>query len=348
MPADENSPHDVRNMKTFSLNRFLLGIAALWLFPFSLHAEREPAGGALAGERLRVLISTDIGGSDEDDIQSMIHFLMYADLFDIEGLVSSPPNKGREADILKVIDAYENDYPKLIAQSGKFPTPESLRAVTRQGATDPAPEEGFSDATKGSDWIIQRALHADPRPLYVLVWGSITDVAQALHDKPAIKQQIRVHFISSWNRLQDPHAFNYIEKHHSDLWMIQDESSFRGWFTGGKQGGDLGNGSFVRTHIDGRGALGKMFGLLKAAHAEDGAIKMGDTPTVARLLRGTPDDPTRPSWGGQFTPHPERPRWWVDVSGKEWQQERFPGAKTVNQWREDYLRDWQLRVRWLE
>ena len=30
-------------------------------------------GGALAAERYRVVISSDIGGSDEDDIQSMIH-----------------------------------------------------------------------------------------------------------------------------------------------------------------------------------------------------------------------------------------------------------------------------------
>lgn len=34
----------------------------------------------------RILISTDIGGTDPDDFQSMIHLLMYADLFQIEGL----------------------------------------------------------------------------------------------------------------------------------------------------------------------------------------------------------------------------------------------------------------------
>jgi len=57
-------------------------------------------GGALAGSRYRVLISSDIGGSDEDDIQSMIHYLLYCDLFDTEGIISSPPGKGRKADIL--------------------------------------------------------------------------------------------------------------------------------------------------------------------------------------------------------------------------------------------------------
>ena len=308
------------------------------------HADtsQQPQGGALTGERLRVLVSTDIGGSDEDDIQSMIHFLKYADVFDIEGLVSSPPHAGRKADILSVIDAYEEDYPALLAQSDTFPTPDELRAVTEQGAIDPAPEQGFSESTEGSDWIIQRAHSDDPRPLYVLVWGSITDVAQALHDDPSIKETIRVHFIASWNRVQDPHAFDYIDQHHTDLWMIRDETTFRGWYIGGDQSGGLGNRSFIETHIAGRGALGRMFEPLKG-----GEIKMGDTPTVARLLRGAPDDPTQPSWGGRFVPHPDRPQWWVDVGDPEWSEGNRPGAKTVNRWREAYLRDWQSRWEWL-
>ena len=43
-----------------------------------------------AQQKPRVLISTDIGGTDPDDNQSMIHLLMYANEFDIEGLISSP------------------------------------------------------------------------------------------------------------------------------------------------------------------------------------------------------------------------------------------------------------------
>lgn len=35
----------------------------------------------------RILVSTDIGGTDPDDNQSMIHLLMYNELFEIEGLV---------------------------------------------------------------------------------------------------------------------------------------------------------------------------------------------------------------------------------------------------------------------
>ena len=48
------------------------------------------AGRPEADESPRVLISTDIGGTDPDDNQSMIHLMMYSDLFQLEGLVSSP------------------------------------------------------------------------------------------------------------------------------------------------------------------------------------------------------------------------------------------------------------------
>ena len=65
-------------------------------------------------QRPRILISTDIGGTDPDDNQSMIHYLMYSDLFEIEGLVSSPSfGEGSKEEIIRMIDLYEQDYPKL-------------------------------------------------------------------------------------------------------------------------------------------------------------------------------------------------------------------------------------------
>jgi hypothetical protein len=70
-----------------------------------------------------VLVLTDIGGTDPDDFQSMVHLLVYADVLDIEGLVSSPSDAGRTKDILEVIDCYEKDYAKLMAPG----VPERLR-----------------------------------------------------------------------------------------------------------------------------------------------------------------------------------------------------------------------------
>lgn len=300
-----------------------------------------PPGGALAGERFRVIVSTDIGGSDPDDFQSMVHYLVYADLFDTEGMISSPPHMGRKQHLLEALAAYESDFLKLRSHSERFPTPAALRAIAKQGAVDPAPAPGHSTATEGSRWIIERARAADPRPLWILVWGSITDVAQALHDDPGIQPKLRVYFISSWNRRMDQAARDYVAQHHPDLWWIEADTTFRGMYVGGVQDGDLGNREFIARHVKGRGALGALL----AAKKSD--IKMGDTPSVLFLMRGRVDDPTADHWGGAFVrPNPER-TYWTDHPDPARREGSFAGAKTVNRWREDYLRDWQRRMAWL-
>ena len=259
----------------------------------------------------------------------------------------SPPHAGRAADILQVIDVYAEDYPTLRTHSDAYPTPDRLRSITKQGATEPAPPVGWSTPTEGSRWIIRQARQPDPRPLYVLVWGSITDVAQAVHDDPSIKDKIRVYFIASWNERQDPAAFAYLDEQHPDLWFIRANTTFRGWYMGGDQAGDLDNRRFVQEHICGHGALGRYFcGLAPALGGEaTGRIKMGDTPSVAYLLRGDPNDPEAEHWGGRFVPHPDgRPRWWVDDPAPAWRVENRDGARTVSRYRVPYLRDWQRRM----
>jgi hypothetical protein len=39
-----------------------------------------------------------------------------------------------------------------------------------------------------------------------------------------------------------------------------------------------------------------------------GEIKMGDTPSLLYMMDGNPDNPTKASWGGQFTPISQSPR----------------------------------------
>jgi hypothetical protein len=256
---------------------------------------QTPESRAADGQRPRVIISTDIGGTDPDDLQSMVHFLLYADMFDVEGLISSPYGPGRREHILQVIDRYAADYPNLKTHSNRYPPPEDLRRLTKQGAIDSAPSHGVSRATEGSEWIVRSARQNDPRPLWVLVWGGIDDLAQAVHDAPDILPKLRVYFIGGPNKMWSVDAYNYIEQHHPTLWMIEANTTYRGWFTGGNQAGEWSNTAFVTTHIRGRGALADYFATLLA-----GTIKMGDSPSVGYLLRGTPEDPTQPGWGGQF------------------------------------------------
>ena len=93
-----------------------LTLAALFagagvVFPQAIPAKLMAAAGA--AERPRVVVSTDIGGTDPDDFQSMVHLLLYADALDIEGLVSSPWGPGRAQHIHPVLDVYEREYAAL-------------------------------------------------------------------------------------------------------------------------------------------------------------------------------------------------------------------------------------------
>ena len=262
---------------------------------------RTANGGALTGHRYRVVVSTDIGGTDPDDFQSMVHLLAYADCLDIEGLLSSPYGPGRKEDILRVIDCYDRDYANLKTYSNCYPTPDALRAITKQGETERAPYAGVRRSTEGSHWIVDCARRDDPRPLYVLVWGGIEDLAQALHDAPDILRKLRVYWIGGPNKKWGPDVFQYVVTHHPRLWIIESNATYRGWFTGGNQSGQWGNEAFVSLNIAGKGALGDFF------VSKKGYIKMGDTPSVGWLLKGAPDDPSKPGWGGRFVRAWERP-----------------------------------------
>lgn len=85
--------------------------------------------GALSGERLRVLLSTDIGGTDPDDFQSLVHLLVYADVLEIEGLVSSPYGPGRKEHLWEVIECYARDYPNLKTHSPRYPSPAMAEGI---------------------------------------------------------------------------------------------------------------------------------------------------------------------------------------------------------------------------
>ena len=284
----------------YLINRYCVLIAGLLLIiSGSLFLSPDQADAARQAERSeqrhRVLVSSDIGGTDPDDFQSMVHLFVYADRFEIEGLISSPFGPGRKEHLLEVINHYERDYPNLKSYSSRYPTPSALRAITKEGALESPGPAGIGKPTEGSKWIVQCARRKDPRPLHVLVWGGIEDLAQALHDAPDILPKLRVYWIGGPNKMWSVDAYNYIEQNHPQLWIIEANSTYRGWFVGGNQSGQWGNQAFVASHIAGRGALGEFFNTqLK------GVIKMGDSPSVGWLLHGNPDKPSQPGWGGQF------------------------------------------------
>ncbi len=225
----------------------------------------------------------------------MVYLLVSADALDLEGVISSPFGQGRVAHIHEVIDRYAADFPNLRTYSPHYPTPDALRAISKQGAIPSASYRGYDDPTEGLQWIVRCARKPDPRPVHVLVWGGIDDLAQALHDAPDILPKLRVYFIGGPNKKWSPNAYAYIAANHPALAMIECNSSYRGWFVGGDQSGVWGNTSFVADKVAGCGALGDYF-----ATKPQAIIKMGDTPSVAWLVGGDPANPAAPGWGGQF------------------------------------------------
>ncbi len=289
---------------------------------------------ASTSTRHRVLVSTDIGGTDPDDNQSMIHLLMYANEFDIEGLVSSPSyGEGSRDEILRMIDEYEMDYVKLqrgLASTGndsRFPTPAYLRSISKQGRRTAASLRGYDTPTEGSDWIVRCARgRRDSRPLWVLVWGALEDVAQALHDAPDIANHIRVYWIGGPNKKWGCNAYNYIVSNFPDLWFIENNASYRGFIGSAKDPSPL-QGGYWHTFMNGAGMMGNDF-----RNYYDGIAKMGDTPSLLYLMSGDPEDQTAEHWGGRFES--------FDISPKYIVRGPMSAADTIPVYS---LMEWRLR-----
>ena len=251
----------------------------------------------------RILISTDIGGTDPDDNQSMAHLLMFGEQFEIEGLVSSPSfGPGSKREILRMIDLYEKDLLKLQQHISNYPTPDYLRRITKEGRKSLHPYRGYAQATEGSDWIVKCARKESDQPLWVLVWGGLEDLAQALHDAPDIQHRIRVYWIGGPNKKWSVNSYAYIADHFPDLWLIENNSSYRGITTNPKLSGKYNKG-YYDSYIRGAGELGKDF-----IKYYDGIVKMGDTPSLLYMMDGDPNDPSKESWGGSFERIRQSPR----------------------------------------
>ena len=243
----------------------------------------------------RILISTDIGGTDPDDNQSVAHFLMYSNLFDTEGLVSSPSyGNGSKEELFRMIDLYEKDLPRLQAHENGFSTPDELRSICKQGSKGAAPFCGYGEPTEGSEWIVSCARRESGRPLWILVWGGLDDVAQALHDAPDIEKNIRVYWIGGPNKKWSVDSYHYITANFPNLWFIENNTSYRG-FTADKKKQDAYNANFYETYVRGAGNLGADF-----IDYYEGLPKLGDTPSLLYMMDGDPNNPYRESWGGSF------------------------------------------------
>ena len=86
--------------------------------------------------KTRLIVTSDIGGADPDDQQSLVHLLMLLDRVDLEGFIYQyawvPIEKGDEQKVMNnVLPAYEKVWPNLSVHGKGFPTIEALQRIIK-------------------------------------------------------------------------------------------------------------------------------------------------------------------------------------------------------------------------
>jgi len=332
-------------------------------------------------DKHRVMVLTDIE-NEPDDAQSLTRFLLYSNMWDIEGLVATTSTWQRDkvADwrIYEILEAYGKVYNNLIRHEPGYPASETLKSLVKKGGTKYGMEGvGKGEDSEGSEWLISAIKKPDPRPLWVLLWGGSNTLAQALWkidqtmplaERDYLISKLRVYAISDqdnaapWIRQTFPNLFFIV----SPGFQEGNERGYKhGTWTGisGERwyhfpsGADttLVSNQWVAENIHAHGGpLGKEYPFTEY-------IMEGDTPSFLYLIEnglGVSERPDYGSWGGRYelyTPHtrkffhqPEtRPIWtniedMVIVDGVSY----ISDQATIWRWREKFQNDFAARIQW--
>jgi len=136
-----------------------------------------------------------------------------------------------------------------------------------------------------------------------MVWGGLDDLAQALHDAPEIRKKIKVYWIGGPNKKWSANSYAYIVQHVPDLWFIEVNSSYYGFFSNNGMPDSVKTTNYYNEYIKGAGYMGKDF-----ERYYGGNVKMGDTPSLLYMMDGDPNNPLKESWGGSFEKFSHSPR----------------------------------------
>ena len=327
----------------------------------------------------RLLVLTDIGG-DPDDQMSLVRLLTYANHMDIEGLVATPPGGATRPvhpdHIRRIVEAYGKVRDNLELHEPGFPAAQRLQAVVASGVPlGDMDGVGEGKDSSGSELLIAATDRADPRPLWVAVWGGPNVLAQALWKVRATRSaaelnrfvaKLRVHAISDqdnsgpWIRKEFPGLFYIVTPginagggfHHA-TWIAIGGDKFHGRFGGADF--SLVTNEWLDRHVRRKGPLGAVY-----PHWE--FMMEGDTPSFFNLINNGLSVPERPDWGGWggryelYTPRTEkwfiepetRPIWTNvqdEVLGIDGQWHTTNHA-TIWRWRTAYQNDFAARMDW--
>ena len=312
--------------------------------------------------QLRIVISTDfppldvcISGcpadhtSDPDDIQSMVRFLLYANEFNVEGLVASSAtfaNIARKQNILDILELYDLVDENLRRHDTRYPPTDHLRSVTFQGLSGTWGKSTSNNIGEGKDSEASQAIikiidRPDPRPVWFCVWGDCSNIAQAIWkvNQTRSTEEVQI-FLSKIRIYQIAHQDNTIDwlmENFRDLFIIYSKTTYMGIFGGPDD--PLGNQEWLNSNIrQNHGPLGAIYPL--AAMGVDG-LKEGDSPSFMYLISAThglnnSEDPSQESWGGQFVRTGSTNHWIDDL-----------GGLTISKWKAKYQADFAKRADWM-
>lgn len=184
---------------------------------FALVALGLTALGYASSQKPRVVVTSD---GEVDDECSLVRFLLYANEWDVEGIVTSSSQYHWQGHrwagdhwAVPYLDAYEVVYSNLLKHDEEYPSPEYLRERTVLGNV--AFEGDMEKATAGSDLIVSTLLdRSDDRPVWLQAWGGTNTIARALktieEDHPDRMGEVasKVRFFFIWE--QDETYQNYI------------------------------------------------------------------------------------------------------------------------------------------
>lgn len=310
---------------------------------------------AAGSPRVRLMIETDAGG-DPDDEQSLVRFLLYANEWDVEGIIANRPvaregenqNEARTGVALveRLLTAYAECYPCLKEHDTRFPEPSLLHAKLYNGDEE-------SDA--GVDAIMRAVDAEDPRPLWFSNWGTdhgsaSSSLLRALDrvetergaaGLAAFKQQLRLVSADAFGRhsKQEPPWPLWV-----DTW--RPEQNGRRWYhrfsalTAKAGGFDIERD--VRT---GHGPLGALYPV-NTTYPQ----KEGDSASFIYLIPTGMNNPEHPEWGSWAGRYARRAdfangRYYWAVAEDAWNGSTHR-ENSLARWAVDLQNDFRARMDW--
>jgi hypothetical protein len=315
--------------------------------------------------RPRVLVISDIG-NEPDDSESFVRFLLYANEFDIQGIVASTSTHQRDRvrpDLFRErIAAYGKVLPNLRSHAPGYPDSERLQSLVRSGVARYGMEGvGRGKETEASRLIVEAVDASADRPLWVPVWGGAADLAQALwtvretrspEQLAAFVSRLRVYSISDqddagpWIRRNFPQLFWICSVHGWNQYGMAAWTGISGDLMRPDQwpAADMVGNEWLARHIR-KGPLGSLY----PPHQ---FIMEGDTPSFLFLIPNGLNEPERPDyggWGGRYVKsdlaaghYGDSVDTLVGADGIRYSSNQA----TIFRWREAFQSDFAARIQW--